>query len=384
MQLSPYTPGEVARDVPGREQQLQEIGGLLTLPALHGRFSGRIRVDVGPRGVGKTSLLRRVREDAKALGLAPIYVTAGNGPLAAVIADEARGLLHSWSLPAAAGTWLENVTLTLGVPGLAQLSTSVSAPKPNPATLPQATRAFRELVEKTTAEALNNGQTGIVILIDELQEADPAGLRTVAYAWQELQGGRIPAALLAAGLSHTADVVTSAVTSAERFQFRTMNDLEPHQVREALTDPATALQVRWEIPALEAAVEQSAGYPYAVQLWGDALWQAAGNPDQGGVIRAEHIEQATAQVEADMEALHRARWAKASPRERELLAAMAERGGREVPRAEIAAALEVPSRSLSAPRQSLLDKGIIQIAGHGLLSFTAPGFARYVRGLDPR
>lgn len=380
MQLSPYTPGQVAREVPGREAQLQEIGGMLTLPALHGRFSGRIRVDVGPRGVGKTSLLRRVREDATRLGLAPIYVTAGNGPLAAVIADEARTLVHSWGAPAAASEWLDRVSVTLGVPGVA----SVTAQTHPTAPLPQATRAFRELVEKTAQAALDQGLAGIAVLVDELQDADQDGLRTVAYAWQELQGSRIPAALLAAGLSHTADVVTAAVTSAERFAFRTMRDLEPHEVREALTEPASDLGVRWETPTLQNVVERTRGYPYAVQLWGDAMWTAAGSPDPDGVIGAAALDAAQTTVDEDMTALHRARWAKASPKEREMLAAMAELGGVEVARSDLAQALGVESSALSTPRQSLLDKGIIQIAGRGLLSFTAPGFTEHVRSLEAR
>lgn len=59
MQPSPYIPEETAREVPGREPQLTDIAGVLARVALDGRFAGRIRVDIGPRGVGKTSLLRR-------------------------------------------------------------------------------------------------------------------------------------------------------------------------------------------------------------------------------------------------------------------------------------------------------------------------------------
>lgn len=61
VQPSPYTPGETAREIPGRETQFTDITGLLGRVALEGRFAGRVRVDVGPRGVGKTSLLRRAQ-----------------------------------------------------------------------------------------------------------------------------------------------------------------------------------------------------------------------------------------------------------------------------------------------------------------------------------
>lgn len=55
VQPSPYTPGEVARDVPGHDQQLAEIGERLSYMTQLQRLVGRIRVDHAPRGVGKTS-----------------------------------------------------------------------------------------------------------------------------------------------------------------------------------------------------------------------------------------------------------------------------------------------------------------------------------------
>ncbi|MCU6387442.1 hypothetical protein, partial [Enterobacter quasiroggenkampii] len=139
--------------------------------------------------------------------------------------------------------------------------------------------------------------------------------------------------------------------------FRTMRDLEPHQVREALTKPAAALDVRWDTPPLQQIVERTQGYPYAVQLWGDAMWRAAGSPDPGGVIGPGGVDEAQARVEEDMEAMHRTRWAKASPKEREMLAAMARLGGQNVVRADIAREMGTTSGALSSPRQSLLDKG---------------------------
>lgn len=351
---------------------------MLTLPALHGRFSGRIRVDVGPRGVGKTSLLRRVHEDATRLGLAPLYLTARSGHLAAVIADEASSLVQSWGVPSAGSEWLDQLSVTLGVPGVAQFTAETSPEVPSP----QATRAFRELIEQTAKEVLSQGRTGIAVLVDELQDADEEGLRTIAYAWQELQGSRTPAVFVAAGLSHTADVVTAAVTSAERFQFRTMRDVEDQEAREALTQPATDLGVRWEMSALQDGVQRTQGYPYAVQLWGDAMWLAAGSPDCEGVIGTDALAEAQESVDQDMSAPHRARWSKASPREREILSAMAHLGGIDVARADTAEALGVTSGSLGTARQSLLDKGIVQIVGHGLLSFTAPGLAEHVVSLE--
>lgn len=76
-QASPCTPGETAREVPGREVQLAEISGLLVRVALKGRCAGRVPVDVDLRGWGRsTSCAGRT---AHHLGLATGFVTAGNG-----------------------------------------------------------------------------------------------------------------------------------------------------------------------------------------------------------------------------------------------------------------------------------------------------------------
>lgn len=379
MQTSPYTPGETAREIPGRETQLTDISGLLARVALEGRFAGRIRVDVGPRGVGKTSLLRRAQRIATDLGLATVYVTAGNGTLTAVIADEVDQLTRAWGHGDVLAQWVEEVKLSAGVPGFGHVEvTGGSRPAP------QATRAFRELVAHTARSATQDAdQKGLVLLIDEFQAADEDSLRTIAYAWQELQASDppVPAALLAAGLSHTPDVVTGAVTHAERFQYRPMRDLEPHETREALTAPTSKLGVAWATDALATVVERAQGYPYFVQVYGDEVWRAAGNPDPGDQLTGRHVHAAQGRVDVDLTELYRTRWAKASAREREILAIMATHSELLVPRRDIATELGVDTTALSMARQSLLDKGIVDAPGHGMLAFTVPGFGAYVRSV---
>lgn len=70
-QHSPYTPGELATDVPGRESQLAAISERLAYMTGLRRLIGRIRLDQGPRGVGKTSLLAAAQRRAQQLGMLP-------------------------------------------------------------------------------------------------------------------------------------------------------------------------------------------------------------------------------------------------------------------------------------------------------------------------
>lgn len=79
-----------------------------------------------------------------------------------------------------------------------------------------------------------------------------------------------------------------------------------------------------------------------------------------------------------METLFRSRWRSASPKQRELLSAIAELGGRDVKREDIAARLGVTTQSLSMARDGLLRRGIIDANRHGRVSFTVPGFTEWL------
>lgn len=66
---SPYTPGSVPLVLAGRDAPLTQIRTQLGGVATYGQFVGRIRVETGPRGVGKTSLLKAVQDSAAEAGL---------------------------------------------------------------------------------------------------------------------------------------------------------------------------------------------------------------------------------------------------------------------------------------------------------------------------
>jgi hypothetical protein len=81
--------------------------------------------------------------------------------------------------------------------------------------------------------------------------------------------------------------------------------------------------------------------------------------------------------------MFRGRWVKASVGEQNLMAAVAcasdDSGLARV--GDVAALLGVPTTGVSRPRKSLIDKGVLEPGGFGLLRFTMPGFAEYVLGV---
>lgn len=378
MQPSPYTPGEVARIVPGRARQLAEVDERLSTLIDLGRLVGRIRVDHAARGFGKTSLLREYQRRASARGAATVWVTAGEEQgLIAQIAASVHTITDGLAEHVRTGLRerIETLQLSVGVPGIATATSTFRPPTGGDRPDQSGARALEAVIREAVAER------PLVILIDEIQSADPSGLRTLVYAWQHLQaeGADVPAAVFAAGLPNAPETIAGIVTFSERLAYRPLGPLHREAEEIALIGPARALGVHWTQPAVDRALAIAQGYPYFVQLIADAAWTAAGRPDPGSAIELSAVEHGRDAMQADLDALFRARWSACSPSERRMLAAIAEHGDGPVSRAAIAASLNTGSNQLSTPRARLIDKGLIQPADRGTLEFTIPGFAAFVR-----
>jgi hypothetical protein len=381
-QPSPYTPGEVAHRLPGRGTQLSEIDERLSYMIDLRRLVGRVRVDTAPRGLGKTSLLREAQRHADGRGALTIWVTAGEDlGLVPSIGEEIRRRSETWTTETRGRLrqLLEHLQLTLGVPGVAQVKASWPTEAAAPA---RGVREFQALIRETVLGAVDEDRTGVVLFIDEIQAADPDGLRTLAYTWQHMQSeaNDLPVAVFAAGLPNAPETIAGVVTFSERFAYRRLEPLTDEAVQIALAAAAGELGVRWERDALDAATSIAQGYPYSVQLIGDSTWAAAGYPDSGATLTNEHVREGRKRMKEDLNALFRSRWEKCAPSEQQLMQAMAAHGDGPVRRVDIAQYLNVASRDLSVPRARLIDKGIIDIVSRGQLQFTIPGFAAYVRG----
>lgn len=378
MQRSPYTPGEVTTFLPGRETHMRRLRSQMQHVADEGAFIARPRVYVGSRGVGKTSLLRYAQKVARERGLATVWITAGDAGLLPVLSAELQRLTRTWHSSAAQeiAALVRNLEFSLSIPGLGVSS----GPGQRPTSVEAPGQALEALIG-ATASALNKKGGGLAIFIDELQAADRIALKALAYAWQHLrsqEGDDLPATLIAAGLGHTSDVVTDAATFGERFEFIRLKDLSREAAYEALSGPAEGLEVSWHHRAVEAVLDRANGYPHFLQLWAHAAWEAAGSPDPGGTITAGAVEASEDEVLEQLDVFYRTRWGKATPAERDLLRAVAQQTSPTPRRADVAASLGKPTTAISMARRSLMDKGILDSPGRGLLSFTAPGFSEYI------
>lgn len=375
---SPYSPGALPAYLAGRGTELETIRARLARTSMLGRSGGPLLAFHGSRGLGKTSLLRAAQREAAAAGYLTVWVTGRDD--VAIAPDLAASLsaeISSGSTSQKAKALLKDlskVQLEVGLPGA---KVGVEADR---------TRTSAG-IERNLADAgrfaRQHGHHGLVVFVDEFQEAQLADRRSLLIALQHFDGspGGCPVAIIAAGLPSLLAAVPRAATFGERTDFVEIGLLTDVAVAEALRLPAQELGVSWSDDAVVAAIDDAEGYPHRVQLIGDAAWEA-GRPGNGDVIGVAHVRMGAERAAQRMATLFRSRMAKINPEQRRVLVAMAELGDLPASRAAIAGRLGIPSEALSRPRQELIDRGLVESAGRGLLRFTVPGFAAFLRGTD--
>ena len=221
---------------------------------------------------------------------------------------------------------------------------------------------------------------GVLILVDELQEASPEVLAAINVAVHELgqAGSPLPLVFIGAGLPSLPAQLADATSYAERlYDYRPVGLLDDAASRDALVVPTSDLGVSWEPGALAVALNVAHGYPYFLQAIGKHVWDNA----RQDPIDADDVEVGlrAAREEVD-DGLYRSRWERATPAQRELLRALARLGG-EVPApvSDIAKEMgKVRTSDISVSRNDLIKKGLVYAPERGLLAFTVPGMHDFV------
>lgn len=188
----------------------------------------------------------------------------------------------------------------------------------------------------------------------------------------------MPAAFFAAGLPHASEHINEAVSFSERFDYQQLGMLLEDDAEVVLAQAAQELGVSWTPEALRTAARAAEGYPYKVQLIGDAAWQAAGRPDPGGTIAEDSVVQGMKSVDAQMAELFRSRWSSSAEAQQAMLLTIAELGGTNVKRADLAKRLGLSTTSISVTRDHLLRRGIVEATQRARLSLSIPGFATWI------
>jgi hypothetical protein len=311
---------------------------------------------VGPRGMGKSVLLTHIASRAEPYGWPRLTIdTPGPGQLAAEVAKQARRLRDILAQePARKGYRVTEAVMRANLPGVgAEVHLSRQAQQEQPG-LPL---SIEDVLAPLVALAAE-GETGIVLTVDEAQDAAAEELRALATFHQRAVEANWPVVLLVAGLP---PLRTGGLKSSfERADWFDIGPLSPPATLTALAEPAVRAGRPYEAGAAEHLAAHTGGYPYAVQLYGHAAWRRSqGQP----VISAGAVDLAVPSAGAQLERnLYSQRWQRTPPRERQYL---------------VAERLGVTAKDLSMIRERLIDKGTLVAAGRAL-SFVVPGLAASV------
>ena len=208
----------------------------------------------------------------------------------------------------------------------------------------------------------------------DLSNEELAALCAVAH----LVGQRgWPVLFALAGLPSLPRVLAEAKSYAERlFSFDSVEQLPTALAEQALVAPAEAEGITWQAAAVTLLVDVAAGYPYFLQQFGQETWNVATAPS----ITLSDAQVGAAAGRAALDSgFFRSRWDRATRAEQAYLRAMADDGQVGSSSREVADRLARAPSSLGPARASLITKGLVYAPEHGVVAFTVPNMAEFIR-----
>ena len=386
--LNPYAPGAGTPppELAGRSE-VRSMAHIAIERTKIGRPSKSLLM-VGLRGVGKTVLLDRIREDAEETGIATLRIEAPEGrSLPSVLAPQLRTALLKLSRRAAAKELAERALRGLAgfVSALKMKYQDIEVgldfdSEPGLADNGDLEVDLQALLEVVGDAAKADG-TCVGIFIDEIQYVKEYELAALITALHRTSQRQLPVIMLGAGLPQVRGRMGKAKSYAERlFEFPEIGPLSDADARLAISKPAAAEEVEIEAAALDAIVHQTRCYPYFLQEWGKHVWDVA----ERSPITAADVEMASQQTVATLDgSFFLVRFDRLTPSEKKYVRAMAALGAGPHRSGDIANELTRQVSSLAPTRNQLISKGMIWSPSHGDTAFTVPMFDEFMLRIMP-
>ncbi len=385
---NPYAPGAGTPppELAGRDE-LRETVRIALERVRAGRPTKSILM-VGLRGVGKTVLLDKLRDDAMASGMETIRVDAPeNRSLPAILAPQLRQALLRLSRNEQAKELAQRA-----LRGLAGFAKALKVkyqdievgmdfePEPGLADNGDLEHDLQALLEVAGAAAKKAG-TALVMFVDELQYVDEEQLASLITALHRAAQRSLPVVLVGAGLPQLPGKMGRAKSYAERlFDFPQIGPLPAEAARLAIRKPAAEEGVNLNDDALDQIIKETRGYPYFLQEWGKHSWDVA----TSSPITLADVKQATTSAIAALdESFFRVRFDRLTPLEKRYLRAMSELGAGPHRSGDITEKLGRDVTSLGPTRSQLIVKGMIWSPSHGDTAFTVPLFDAFMKRIMP-
>ena len=377
-ELNPFMPGAGMQppELVGRERDLEIVDRMIARTKLNNLDRGIIFS--GLRGVGKTVLLVKLQEMAAGKDMLTAKIESSGNP-----DDDYEAIFHEINLAAMKihlvgglkkrlGDVISNIkSMSFGAFGL-----SASVSRESSAQTSENPFKLELLIESITTE-LKKSNSGLYLFIDELQEMADEPLGTLMSIQHKMGQRSLPFYIIGAGLPNLPGVLSKSRSYAERlFEYRTIGQLSDADAAEGFQKPARRNGRPFTDDALNELIKVSSGYPYFIQAYGKAAWNASGsNPIP---LQAVTKSEACARAELD-DGLYSARWQRTTPTGRRYLAAMA-KIGTESPSstAEVADRLGKSTGEISMTRDKLIKLGLIYSPEYWKVAFTVPGMGEFI------
>lgn len=343
---------------------------------------------VGLRGVGKTVLPDRMRDDAEGAGVQTLRMEAPESrSLPALLAPQLRQSLLILSRNERAKSFAQRALRALA--GFAKslkvkyrdIEVGIDFdPEPGLADNGDLEHDLQALLD-AAGTAAQKGETSLAMFVDELQYVEEEELAALITALHRTAQRRLPVILVGAGLPQLRGLSGRAKSYAERlFDFPEIGPLPPESAKLAIAKPAREQGVDVTPEALDLIVKETRGYAYFIQEWGKHSWDAA----DSSPITARDVEKASAAAIAALdEGFFRVRFDRLTPAEKRYLRAMAELGPGPHRSGDIAEELGRQVTSLGPTRSQLIGKGMIYSPHHGDTAFTVPLFDEFMHRIMP-
>lgn len=343
---------------------------------------------IGLRGVGKTVLLDRMRDDMEASGIHTLRIEAPeNRSLPAILVPELRLALLRLSR--------NDRARELGHRALRALAGFATAlkvkyqdievgidfePEPGLADNGDLQHDLQALLE-ATGQAAQKAGTALVMFIDELQYVEELQLAALIMSLHRTAQRKLPVMLVGAGLPQLRGNMGNAKSYAERmFEFPEIDALDEEAAKLAIRKPLADLTVQIKDSALKQLLVATHRYPYFLQEWGKQTWNVA----PASPITRQDVTTASVEAVARLdESFFSVRFDRLTPSEKNYLRAMAELGPEPHRSGDIADVLGRKVTSLGPVRSQLISKGMIWSPSHGDTAFTVPLFDEFMKRKMP-
>jgi hypothetical protein len=343
---------------------------------------------VGLRGVGKTVLLNRLREEAEAAGFKTALIEAHEGkPLAALIAPTLRSFLYSLSLVEGGkdlarrglrglkgflnGLHIDMKDIDFGLSigaesGLAD-SGDIEADLPD--------------LLVAIGEAAKAAGKPVALLLDELQYLSTREFSALIMAIHQVSQKQLPVIMIGAGLPQILGLAGNSKSYAERlFRFPEIGALSRDEATQAIQRPAMAEGVHFTQEAIDQILHVTERYPYFLQQWAYEAW----NVSPTETITAQVVGTASALAVAELDqSFFKVRFDRCTNSEKKYMRALAEFGPGTHRSGDIADRIGVKVQSVAPTRAGLIRKGMIYSPSHGETTFTVPLFDQYMKRAMP-